>query len=75
MAYEKQVDKRTRRPSPTWYFVLGALWTVLALGGAGISGNGMVTAALALMAVANLAVGAAILRKNRANAPADVTEP
>ncbi|MDP5182071.1 hypothetical protein QOZ88_05430 [Blastococcus sp. BMG 814] len=68
------MDKPVRRPSPTLYFVLGTMWTVLAAGGWGTSGGMVATVAFTLLAVANLGLGAFLLRKQRRTARADVAE-
>ncbi|MCF6506498.1 hypothetical protein E9549_03610 [Blastococcus sp. MG754426] len=59
------MSRPARRPSPTLYLALGAMWALLAAGGLGTSGDGVVTLLFALLAVANLGVGAWLLRKQR----------
>ncbi|WP_166533276.1 hypothetical protein [Blastococcus xanthinilyticus] len=66
------MDKAIRRPNPTWYFVLGTMWTVLAVGGWGTSGGTLATVAFTLLALANLGLGAHLLRKHRRTARGDV---
>ncbi|MGY2005125.1 hypothetical protein [Blastococcus sp. SYSU DS1024] len=68
------MDRPIRRPSPMLYFVLGATWTVFALGGWGTSGGMVATVAFTVLAVANLSLGAFLLRKQRRTARADVAE-
>ncbi|WP_139206266.1 hypothetical protein [Blastococcus sp. DSM 46786] len=65
------MDRPVRRPSPTLYFVLGTMWTVLAVGGWGSSGGMVATVVFTLLAVANLGVGAFLLRKQRRTAQAE----
>lgn len=65
VSYEGAVSRPARRPSPTLYLVLGAMWAVLAAGGLGTSGDAVVTVVFVLLAVANLGVGAWLLRKQR----------
>lgn len=66
MAYERHVETRGRRPNPTWYFVLGAMWTVLAVVMWASAESTAAAVAFVLLGIANLALGASLLRKQRA---------
>ncbi|WP_166486505.1 hypothetical protein [Blastococcus saxobsidens] len=61
---------RRRQPNPTWYFVLGAMWSVLAVGQWGVSDSVVAKVGFTFIAVANLAMGVVTLRRQRrANRP------
>ena len=66
---------RRRQPNPTWYFVLGVLWLVLAIGQWGLSESTVARIGFTFLGIANLAVGVVTLRRQKAANRPDTSGP